>query len=137
MRDRRGRPISDLTAADFDVWDNGLRKPILSLHFDRESPVSVAILVDMSGSMRISSKVGMARHAFASVLTQLRNDTDEVAVFSFDSALHERRPFTSDLGLVRNALDDFEPFGTTSLYDVAAAAARRRGRAERAVASAR
>jgi Ca-activated chloride channel homolog len=132
VRDRRGRPIGGLTASDFDVLDNGVSKPILSVRFDRESPVSVAIVVDMSGSMRLSSKVSMARHAFASVLTQLRNGVDEVAVFSFDSALHERRSFTRDVDQLRNALDEFDAFGTTSLHDAAAGAARKL--AERAAA---
>lgn len=125
VRDRRGRPIGNLTANDFDVLDNGLSTPVISLRFDRESPVSVAVLVDMSGSMRLSSKIGMARHAFASVLNQLRDGVDEVAVFSFDSTLHERRSFTSDLRTVSTALEDFDPFGTTSLYDATGTAARR------------
>jgi VWFA-related protein len=125
VRSNRGRPIQDLTAADFEVLDNGRVTPILSLRFDLRSPVSLAILVDMSGSMVIGSKIAMARQAFDSVLSQLTHGQDEVAVFTFDAALHERRPFTADLARFRGVLDDFVPFGTTSLYDATAAAARR------------
>ena len=125
VRDRRGRPIGGLTAADFDVLDNGHQTPVVSLSFDRDAPVSLAVLVDMSGSMRLGEKVDMARHAFDSVLAQLQEGRDEVAVFTFDSALHERRGFTTDLRQAGDALDEFEPFGTTSLYDAAAATARR------------
>jgi VWFA-related protein len=110
---------------DFEVRDNGQLRPILSLRSDRESPLSLAILVDMSGSMRIGSKIAMARQAYDSVLSQLRQDQDEVALFTFDATLHERRDFTSDLTTLKDALADFEPFGTTSLYDATAAAARR------------
>ena len=49
---------------------------------------------------------------------------DEVAVFTFDSSLHDRRDFTRDLASLRDALSEFEPFGTTSLYDATAATAR-------------
>jgi VWFA-related protein len=125
VRDARGRVVSGLRAVDFEVRDNGELRPVLSLRSDRQSPLSLAILVDMSGSMRISSKITMARQAYDSVLSQLRQGEDEVALFTFDASLHERHDFTRDLSTLKGALDDFEPFGTTSLYDATAATARR------------
>src|SRR4029079_10400390 len=62
---------------------------------------------------------------FESVLSQLRGGEDEVALFTFDSSLHERHGFTRDLSQLRDGLADFEPFGSTSLYDATAGAARR------------
>src|SRR4249919_43743 len=64
VRDARGRIVTGLTTMDFEVRDNGQLRPILSLRSDRESPLSLAILVDMSGSMRIGSKIAMARRAY-------------------------------------------------------------------------
>jgi VWFA-related protein len=125
VRNNRGRPVRGLTLADFEVRDNGQPRPILSLRADSRSPVSVAILVDTSGSMGAGTSFNLARLAFDSILSQLAGTDDEAAVFTFDAALHEHRPFTSDLSRLRNAFDDLAPFGTTSLYDAAAAAARR------------
>lgn len=125
VKDGRGRALSGLTPADFEIRDNGELRPILSLRSDRQSPLSVAVLVDMSGSMRISGKAAMARQAYTSLIAQLRQGQDEAAVFTFDSALHERQPFTTDLSTLKDALTEFEPFGTTSLYDATAAAAQR------------
>jgi VWFA-related protein len=125
VRDARGRVLSGLTTTDFEVRDNGQLRPILSLRSDHQSPLSVAILVDMSGSMRLGSKIAMARQAYASLLSQLRQDQDEVALFTFDASLHERQDFTREFANLNNALSDFQPFGTTSLYDATAATAQR------------
>jgi Ca-activated chloride channel family protein len=124
VRDAHGRVVSGLTPQDFEVRDNGELRPVLSLRSDKQSPLSVAIVVDMSGSMRVGPKIDMTRQAYDSVLDQLRTGHDEVAVFTFDVELHQRRPFTRDIPNLRGALDDFKPFGSTSLYDATADAAK-------------
>jgi len=124
VRDARGRVLKGLTTDDFEVRDNGELRPLVSLRSDGQSPLSVAIVVDMSGSMGVGPKIAMTRKAYESVLSQLRPGHDEVAVFTFDASLHERRPFTRDVGSLQDALDDFEAFGATSLYDATAAAAK-------------
>jgi VWFA-related protein len=73
--------------------------------------------------MSIAHKIDMARQAYDSILSQLRTG-DEVALFAFDSELHVRQEFTSDLSQLRGALSTFEPFGSTSLYDATAETAR-------------
>jgi Ca-activated chloride channel family protein len=123
VKDAHGRIVNGLTTNDFEVRDNGQLRPILSLRSDRQSPLSLVILVDMSGSM-VGPKIAMARQAYDALLAQLHPGRDEVALFTFDSSLHDRRDFTRDLASLRDALSEFEPFGTTSLYDATAATAR-------------
>jgi len=125
VRNGKGRPVAGLTAADFEVRDNGQLRPVLSLRSDAGSPVSLAILVDLSGSMAISPKLAMARQALDTVISQLRPGDDEVAVFTFDSSLHESQPFTTNPSGLAGTLENVKPYGTTSLYDATAAAARR------------
>src|SRR5262245_28866829 len=72
VRDGRGRVITGLTPTDFEVFDNGAPQSILSLRADRQSPLTLAILVDMSGSMSIAPKIAMTREAYRSLLVQLR-----------------------------------------------------------------
>lgn len=125
VRDKHGRPLPGLKAADFEVRDNGQPRSILSLRSDLRSPVSVAVLVDMSGSMSVGSKIAVARQAYDSILSQLHDGEDELGLFTFDRRLHERQSFTTAINGLRNSLDDFKPFGATSLYDATAATARR------------
>ncbi len=76
--------------------------------------------------MTVAAKMAMARQAFDTLLSQLRDGQDEAALFTFDSTLSmngsrlrptsraSKAPWTSS-----------EPFGSTSLYDATAATARR------------
>src|SRR3954469_7784631 len=50
VRDRKGRFVQDLKARDFEVLDEGHTRAIANLQSD-VSPVSVAVLFDVSGSM--------------------------------------------------------------------------------------
>jgi VWFA-related protein len=79
----------------------------------------------MSGSMAVGPKIGMTRQAYASVLSQLRSNHDEVALFTFDASLQQRQDFTRDVAALKGALADFAAFGTTSLFDATATAAKR------------
>jgi Ca-activated chloride channel family protein len=123
VKDRRGRPLGGLTPADFEVRDNGEVRPVISLRSDRRSPVSVAVLLDLSGSMS-GAKMMMARQVFGGLLAQLRDGEDEVALFTFDAGLEEQRGFTSDLAQLSGALNELRPFGSTSLFDATAATAK-------------
>src|SRR4051794_36878379 len=76
VKDTHGRRLSNLTASDFEVRDNGVASPILTLRSDVDSPVSVAILVDMSGSMQVSAKLSLARDVLSTLVSQLKQGED-------------------------------------------------------------
>jgi Ca-activated chloride channel family protein len=124
VRDRRGRAVADLTAADFQVFDRGIARPIAEFRTDA-APVSVAILFDVSGSMDLASRALAARFAAHHVLSWLEHGRDEAALFAFDSRLHEVAPFTVDTRALQGALGEVDPFGATSLHDAIADTAKR------------
>ena len=124
VRDRRGRAVSDLTAADFEVLDRGVKRPIAEFRTEA-APVSVAILFDVSGSMDLASRALAARFAAHHVLSWLEHGRDEAALFAFDSRLHEVAPFTVDTRALQGALGEVDPFGATSLHDAIADTAKR------------
>ena len=124
VRDERGRPLRGLQQTDFEVLDGGIRQRIVTFEADERAPISVAFLIDVSGSMSVG-KLPLARAMVSSTLGSLRSDRDEAALYTFDSALHERQALTRDLDAVAHAFPVAEPYGNTSLYDAIAATAHR------------
>ncbi len=117
VRDRRGRLVGDLAREDFEVFDAGVRRHIVEFAPSIDGPVSLAVLFDTSGSMRMTDNLGEGVRVVDSLLTLLRPGSDEVALFAFDSALRELSGFTPDTTVVRRLLADLDAFGTTALYD--------------------
>jgi VWFA-related protein len=125
VRDSRGRAVTTLKASDFEIRDNGQPRAILSFHTDRASPLTIAVLVDTSGSMRHELKLAASRQVVAAITAELRPGIDSVGLFTFDSVLREVQPFTDRPGALDSALAEAAPFGVTSLYDAIAETARR------------
>jgi Ca-activated chloride channel family protein len=125
VHDRRGRLVTTLTAADFEITDKGEQRRILDFQLDQTSPLTIALLVDVSGSMRVGPKLAFARLVLERIVADLEDGRDEVGLFTFDKTLHEPQSFTMHRIAIDAALEGAEPFGTTSLYDAIAATARR------------
>ena len=70
-------------------------------------PVKLAMLFDISGSMRVGTKAVDARQAARHVFGALKPG-DEAAVFSFDTRLDRVTPFTSDIPSLETALDNVQ-----------------------------
>jgi Ca-activated chloride channel family protein len=117
VRDRKGRLVRDLSREDLQVLDRGTPREIEEFRIDTETPVSLALLFDESGSMAVSSKVSAAREAAEHLIAALDPRRDEVGVFAFDASLRSVVPFTDDFTMVRSQLDGSAPFGTTALFD--------------------
>jgi VWFA-related protein len=124
VRDRKGRFVRDLEQKDFVVAESGRQKPILDFRAESDGPVRLALLFDVSGSMRVASRAVDARQAARHVLSALR-PSDEAALFAFDTRLSLVRGFTSDIDSLIASLDRVDtPYGQTSLYDAVAETAR-------------
>jgi VWFA-related protein len=124
VRDRKGRLVKGLSSQDFEVYDGGERRQIKNFRSE-PSAVSLAILFDISGSMRVADRAIAAKFAAHHVLSWLEPGRDEAALLTFDSALHEVAPFTVDTRALQGALGEVDPFGATSLHDAIATAAKR------------
>src|SRR4051812_3308779 len=63
VRDRKGRFVSDLSQRDFTVVEGGQPRPIVGFRAEADAPVRLAIVFDVSGSMRVGTKAADAREA--------------------------------------------------------------------------
>ena len=123
VKDGRGRAIKNLAGSDFEIFDQGR---IVQLNDFRagEEPVSLAILLDTSGSMGIAPRPAAAKQAFELLIAQFRPE-DEAALFTFDKRLKEIVSFSTDTAALRQGFERVDPYGSTSLHDAVAAVARR------------
>ncbi len=117
VRDRKGKFVDDLGQKDFHVWVDG--NPVGVEAFDRndEAPVSFAILLDVSGSMRIADKLERAKQMIRR-LVALRRKGDDFALFTFsDAEVRVVSKFSLNPSPLLKELDRLEPEGKTALYD--------------------
>ena len=124
VRDRKGRFVADLSQRDFTVVEGGQSRPIVGFRSEADGPVRLAIVFDVSGSMRVGTKAADAREAARLLLSTL-SPGDQAALFSFDTRLEKVRDFTSDFSSLIASLSKVDsPYGQTSLYDAVAETAR-------------
>jgi Ca-activated chloride channel homolog len=123
VRDSRGHVVQGLKVGDFQIVDTGTPVRIQDFYVG-ESPISLAVLLDISGSMAVGGNMDRAREAVNLATMNLRDASDEAALFTFDSKLVQVVDFTKDLGKIRRVSLAGNPWGQTSLYDAIGQAAR-------------
>jgi Ca-activated chloride channel family protein len=124
VRDTKGRVVQNLTREDFQVLEKGQPRPIISFDPNDQGPVSMALLFDVSGSMQIGGHMDAGKDVVGHLLSGLQPGSDEVGLFTFEKAIHEDVPFTTDHNQVRTGLGQISAMGLTSLYDAIAQTAK-------------
>jgi Ca-activated chloride channel homolog len=116
---RGGRLVQDLKKDDFQVSEDGVKQTIVSFQHS-DLPVSIALVVDNSGSM---SEKRPAVNKSALDLIQASNPQDEAFVVNFSDEAFIDQDFTSDINRLRDGLSHIESRGGTALYDAVVASA--------------
>ncbi len=115
----KGQPITGLTAADFELRDDGVRREIELVSAD-SLPLAVHLVLDASGSVA-GAKLEQLRAASRGLLSGLRPG-DEASVVTFDHEIRLLVPPSQNFSAVERALAAIEPGGATALYDAVYAA---------------
>jgi len=106
--------VTDLQKSDFRLFVDGQQQPIQFFRHDVNTPVSVGILVDTSGSME--PKIPQARAAISEFLNDLNQD-DDVFLFAFSARPFLLQNFTENHALVASRLGLLHAYGQTALFD--------------------
>ena len=113
VTDGTARYITDLTAQDFNVFEDGVKQEVT--FFNRTNlPIALALLLDTSASME--AKLATAQEAAIGFARKLRTQ-DLAEVIDFDSRVVVLQSFTSGVGDLEQAIRKTSAGGSTSLYN--------------------
>ncbi|WP_263385922.1 VWA domain-containing protein [Granulicella arctica] len=118
--DHQGNLVTDLERSAFKVAED--KASVAITHFDhRDVPVSLALVLDGSGSMKEKRS---AVQAAAVDLIKASNPDDETSVTNFADTSYLDQDFTSDLPRLQSALGQSKTVsGGTALFDTVISAA--------------
>jgi VWFA-related protein len=134
--DQRGALVTDLTKDDFEIRENSRRQEIRYFARDTDLPLTVALLVDVSGS--VGRFIAEEKEAAAKFLEAVLRPTDHALLLGFSSTLILWQDFTSSTDELRSALSKLrpvpfrglpaqdQPMPSTLLYDGVTATASRK-----------
>jgi hypothetical protein len=114
VTDETGHYVSDLTADDFIVEEDGKPQNIAHLTQSNDLPVSMGIVLDTSGSME--RKIGTATLAVERFIRTIHRD-DDIFLMTFSNRPVMLQDFTDDREKLTRALRRITVSGGTALYD--------------------
>ena len=118
VSDDSGRFVSGLKQNDFTIYEDNEKQEIT--HFNSERvPVSLGILLDVSGSMT-PDKMESARAAINRFTQDLLEPQDELFFMVFSRTSHLMQDWTTDRRAITRAVSRVDADGGTALYDALA-----------------
>lgn len=111
-----GRPLTGLTAADFELRDNGVVQRVESVAIE-DVPLNVMLALDTSQSVD-GEPLAHLKDAAAAV-ADLLAPGDRMALLTFSNQIAVRTRWTSDRRTFARALGQTDAGGTTALHDAA------------------
>jgi Ca-activated chloride channel family protein len=126
VKNKDGELVGKLQKEDFEVLDNGVPQEIRLFAHQTDQPLSVALLVDTSGSTAKELKYeGDSALKFLHALLAESNPEDAVALFTFDYDVTQHlQGFTRNYASLERPLKMLHGEGGSSIYDAVYFAAR-------------
>jgi len=121
VQDSKGRFVNNLVEKDFTIYENNKRKGITYFDHDFGSPLSLTVLLDVSGSMGLENKLTECKAALRHLATKLLRYRDEIALLIFaDGQVEVAAKHSTDKEEFLRVLDKLEAYGQTALNDAVA-----------------
>jgi Ca-activated chloride channel family protein len=125
VKDPAGGLVGSLEKKDFEVRDNGVAQQIAVFERQTDQPLSVAIMIDNSGSTAKDLKYEIdSVSRFLRALLREGNPDDAAALYSFNWQIVKQNGFTRNTGAIDRSLRALRGEAGTSLYDAILLAAR-------------
>jgi VWFA-related protein len=108
------RPVTGLSAADFELLDNGVAQQITDVSYEK-LPIDVTVLLDVSASV-----TGAVLDDLRAALKQLRSDLgtrDRLRLITFDMRVRRLVDFTDPAAAVDKALTSINARGSSAVFD--------------------
>jgi VWFA-related protein len=116
VADRKGKFVTNLKRDDFRVFEDERLQPITNFSSESNLPLTIALLVDTSGSIR--DKLRFEEEAAIEFFySTLQRGKDRALVISFDSGVDLLQDFTDDPEKLADKMRKIRAGGGTSLYD--------------------
>ncbi|MBK5291033.1 MAG: VWA domain-containing protein [Acidobacteriia bacterium] len=118
VKDASGNLVGTLNKQDFQVIDSGVKQEIAIFEHNTEQPLSVALLVDTSGSTAKDLKYEVDSSVrFLRALVREGNTGDALSFFSFNHDVSLHASFTRNPAQVEKSLQKLRAEAGTSVYD--------------------
>jgi|SRR5579871_3267620 len=115
-RNGRGKFITNLKKEDFRIFEDDKPQAITNFSTETNLPLSIALLVDTSGSIR--DKLALEQEAATDFFYAiLHKGKDRGMVISFDSGVDVQQEFTDDPEVLAASIKKIRAGGGTSLFD--------------------
>jgi Ca-activated chloride channel family protein len=117
VKNKSGELVGTLQKEDFELLDNGVRQEIKLFAHQTDQPLSVALLVDTSGSTAKELKYeGESALKFLRALLSEGNPSDTVALYTFEYDVTQHN-FTHNYASLEHPLKTLHGEGGSSIYD--------------------
>jgi Ca-activated chloride channel homolog len=125
VKDQYGALVGSLEKSDFQVRDNGVPQQVSVFERQTDQPLSVAVLIDNSGSTAKDLKFETdSVTRFLHALLREGNPEDAVSLYSFNWEIVRQNGFTRNVSAVEHSLRALRGEAGTSLYDAILLASR-------------
>jgi len=125
VKDARGELVGSLGKPDFAVYDSGVKQEVAVFEHHTALPLSVALLIDTSGSTAKDLKYEtVSLDKFLRALLREGNPGDTAALYSFNDEVTRLNPFTRREQRLSDSLKELKGRAGTSLYDAVHLASR-------------
>jgi Ca-activated chloride channel homolog len=118
VKNAAGELIGTVDKEEFSVFDNGVPQQIANFERYTTKPISVALVVDTSGSTAKDWQYEVKSiRKFLNALFKEGNESDAASLFTFNYDVTMQQGFTRNAPRLEDRLRGIKPEGGTSLYD--------------------